>query len=172
MTEPLVKTKYELLVYAYLMELEAQERYSYLANLMEAHNNTELVKLFRKMAWIEGQHATQILKEMPGQEDIDSASHNAEWSTGESPESLDLGDMDYLMTPRQALLLVLEAEKNACKFFADILSGSPDGDILPLAREFFEEEKEHVELIHAELEKYPESEDVLRDDMDEAISQD
>jgi rubrerythrin len=167
-----VKTKYELMVYAYQMELEAQERYSFLANLMEAHNNTDLVKLFRKMAWIEGKHAAQILKEMPGREDMEHFFHALEWSTGESPESLDLADMDYLMTARQALLLVLEAEKNACKFYADVLSTSSDRDILPLAQEFFEEEKEHVDLIHAELRKFSKSEDFQRDDMDDAVSQD
>lgn len=172
MTAAPVKTKYKLMVYAYQMELEAQERYSFLANLMEAHNNTDLVKLFRKMAWIEGKHAAQILKEMPDQEDMELVSHDLEWSTGESPESLDLAGMDYLMTARQALLLVLEAEKNACKFYSDVLSTSSDRDILALAREFFEEEEEHVELIHAELRKYTESEDFQRDDMDDAVSQD
>jgi len=46
-----------LLALAHQMELDAQERYSMLADQMEAHNNTELAQIFRNLARVEGLHA-------------------------------------------------------------------------------------------------------------------
>ena len=54
----------ELLAHAYHMELEAQERYRYLAEQMEVHNNSELASLFRKLSEVEGIHAKDILQQM------------------------------------------------------------------------------------------------------------
>ncbi len=172
MTENVILTKNELLVHAYQMELEAQERYTYLADLMEVHNNMDLVTLFRKLAWIEGNHAKQILEQMDGQADKELQPHEYKWETDESPEAMDLGDVDYLMTPRQALKLALKAEENAFKFFSDLLKVVTDPELVSLATEFAEEEEEHVVLMKAELDKYPEKLEVWRDDMDDAVSQD
>ena len=46
------------------MEMEAQQRYGELADMMEVHNNPEVMTLFRKMSVIEGKHAKQIMEEM------------------------------------------------------------------------------------------------------------
>ncbi len=66
MTETLMKTKNELLAHAHQMELEAEERYKFLADLMESHNNKDLAKLFSKLSWIEGLHAKEIAEQMAG----------------------------------------------------------------------------------------------------------
>ena len=49
---------------ALAMEIEAAQRYAEFADAMEMHNNREVAALFRKMADIEGKHATQIMAEM------------------------------------------------------------------------------------------------------------
>ncbi len=54
----------EFMAQALAMEIEAAERYAEFADAMETHNNLEVAALFRKMADIEGKHATQIMAEM------------------------------------------------------------------------------------------------------------
>ena len=46
------------------MELDAAQRYNEFADMMEVHNNPEVVAWFRKMATIEGKHAAQIMAQM------------------------------------------------------------------------------------------------------------
>lgn len=172
MTETLMTTKNELLAHALQMEQEAEERYRFLSDLMKQHNNMDLAKLFTKLSWIEGLHAKEIAEQMAGSDVPELMHHEFKWVSGESPEALDLGEVDYLMTPRQALDLAHKAEVNACRFFCEIRDTTADPEIKELATEYAEEEAEHVELIEAELKKYPESEYPWRDDMDEAQSQD
>ncbi len=166
-----IETAGELLAHAYQMELEAEERYTYLAQQMELHNNADLAKLFRDLARVEGVHAGDILEQMKGMAVPEIALLDYKWSGNESPEALDMGDMHYLMTPRQALLLALKAEQNAFDFFNHLLRATSDNEVKRFAAEFAEEEQEHVELVQNELEKYPESDEPIRDDMDPPVSQ-
>ncbi len=161
----------ELLAHAHQMELEAQERYNYLAEQMDLHNNTELAGLFRELSRVEGLHADDILRQMKDMEVPEIGSLDYKWSGDEGPESLDLGDMHYLMTPRQALLLALKAEQNAFDFFNQLLQSTSDDAVKRFAAEFAEEEQEHVELVQKELKKYPESEQTVRDDLDPPVPQ-
>jgi len=161
----------ELLAHAYQMELDAQERYEMLAAQMKAHNNTDLAKLFAKLAVIEGIHAKDILEQMAGMDIPQIDPDDMQWQGQESPEALDLGDMDYLMTPRQALFLALEAEQNAFEFFNHLLNSTTDPEVKRFAAEFAEEEEEHVELVKKELLKYPETGERMKDDMDQPVDQ-
>lgn len=170
-TKPMVGTAAELLVYAHQMELEAQERYTDLADQMDTHNNDDLAKVFRMLAWVEGLHAREIKNRMKGMEVPKIGSLDFNWPNQESPEALDLGDMHYMMTPRQALLLALRAEQDAAAFFTGLRDGADDPTVKALAREFAEEESEHVELVLKELEKYPDTGATPIDDMDPPIAQ-
>ena len=93
------------------------------------------------------------------------------WAGDEPPESIDMGNVSYLTTPRQALQLALEAERRAQQFFDHLRATTQDRGVARLAAEFAEEEREHVDLVLAELEKYPASEDAPRDDMDPPVAQ-
>ncbi len=170
-TAPPIATAGELLSHAYQMELEAQERYDFLSVQMTVHNNSELADLFRELSRIEGLHAREILEQMKGREVPQIAPLDFKWNGGESPEALDLGDMHYMMTPREALLLALNAEQNAFEFFDHLLKATSDPEVKTFAAEFAEEEKEHVELVLKELKKYPEADEPLRDDMDPPVAQ-
>ncbi len=169
---PQISNVGELLTHAYQMELEAQARYTYLAAQMDLHNNSDLAGLFRKLAEVEGLHAKDIVEQIqdmglpepaPGDE--------KEWPDQEAPETIDLGDVDYMMTSRQALELALAAERRAQTFFEDLKAATSDSDVERFAAEFAEEEREHVELVLAEMHKYPASEKEPRDDMDPPIAQ-
>ena len=170
-TTAAIETAGELLAHAYQMELEAQERYGYLAEQMEAHNNIDLAKLFRELARVEGLHASEILEQMKGMDMPQIRPLDYKWPGTESPEALDMGDMHYKMIPRQALLLALKAEQNAFDFFDHLLKATGDPKIKRFAAEFAEEEQEHVELVLKELNKYPKTNELPREDMDPAISQ-
>ena len=161
----------ELLARAYQMELEAQERYSYLAKQMDVHNNAGLAGLFRKLAEVEGIHAQDILQQMQNRDVPLPSSVDYCWQDDEPPESIDLGDVSYIMTPRQALRLALDAERRAQKFFDQLRAATRDKEVERFAAEFAEEEREHVDLVLAELAKFTGSEDGPRDDMDPPVAQ-
>ncbi len=167
-----IDTVGKLLAHAYQMELEAQERYAYLADQMDLHNNAALAGLFRELSRIEGLHAADIREQMQGMEVPEIGQLDYQWSGSEGPETLDFGDMDYLMTSREALLLALKAEENAFEFFNTLLQSTDDEDVKRFASEFAEEEQEHVELVLKELAKYPEPEGPPRDDLDPPMGQD
>lgn len=165
-----IETAGELLAHAHQMELEAQERYVWLAEQMQTHNNVELAVLFCELARVEGLHAADIEKQMLGMDVPHIRPPDYQWPDRESPEAVDMGDMDYLMTPHQALKLALKAERNAFDFFDRLLKATDDPDIIRFASEFAEEEQEHVELVLRELKKYPEGADAP-EDMDPPVAQ-
>ena len=107
---PQISSVAELLAHAYHMELEAEERYRYLAEQMEVHNNTDLASLFRKLAEVEGIHAKDILQQMQKMNVSQLASSGDTWAGNEPPESIDMGEAFYLMTPREALQLAAHCD--------------------------------------------------------------
>jgi rubrerythrin len=148
----------ELLALAYQIEADAVERYKLLADQMEAHNNPELVKVFRDLAKAEAIHAKEIQQQAGDIDAADAASivrRLGAWKSGDSPEEADLSAAHYLMTPWHALQMALAGEKRALAFFSDIVETTTDAKIKQMAAEFVEEEVEHVNLVNRLLHKYP-----------------
>jgi rubrerythrin len=160
----------DLLAHAYQIEVEAVERYQMLADQMEVHNNSELEKMFRKLAYHEGQHAEEIREQMSNADVPVLKPGEFRWSGPDSPEAVDLGEIHYMMTPWHALQLALKAEQQAFAFFDEFRRSASDPDIKRLADEFAEEEEEHVAMVLKELEKYPEPDDEWDDDPDPPVS--
>ena len=145
----------ELLAHAHKIEADAAEHYGLLAEQMETHNNPEVAKLFRKLEWVEGLHAGKIL-DRAGDTTLPTLSPwESIWPGDRSPEAVDLGEAHYLMTPWQALQMALKAEQSAFAFYDRLAQSATDPEIKQLATEFAAEEREHVELVHKELKKYP-----------------
>jgi rubrerythrin len=167
-----IETAGELLTHAYQMELEAQERYGCLAEQMNVHNNVELAKLFSELARVESLHASDILERLMGMNLPQIGPLEYKWPGAESPEALDMGEMHYMMSPREALMLALKAEQNAFEFFDRLVKTSLDEDIRRFAAEFAQEEQEHVELVLGELRKYSKTGELQREDMDPPTPQD
>ncbi|MGB8640542.1 MAG: ferritin family protein, partial [Pseudolabrys sp.] len=93
---PKVANLNDLLAVAYQIEIDAVERYNLLADQMEAHNNPELVKVFRDLARAEGIHGEEI-RRLAG--DFDVVAHArqiAKFERSESPEEAELGSAHYL----------------------------------------------------------------------------
>lgn len=144
-----------LMAQALLMEREAVARYTELAEMMEAHNNTEVAALFRKMAEYEGHHVAQILADMGWAEDSFAPREPGAWAGVEPPESVPVDEMHYLMHPWQALQLALAAEQRAVSFFDALVRDAPSEAMRRAAEEMRAEEAEHVELVKAWLAKVP-----------------
>ena len=144
----------EFMAQALAMELEAAQRYGELADAMEMHNNPEVGELFRKMAAIEGKHASQIMAQMGWTAAPANASAPA-WQGFEGAETISHEDLHYRMQPWHALQLALAAERRAADFFGHLVGVVPDGAVRAAAQELQLEEREHVELIQAWIAKVP-----------------
>ncbi len=156
----------EFLAHALVIESEAEERYASLADQMSVHHNGEVASLFRKLAEIEGKHAKAILERAANVDLPDMAPWGFLWGGADSPESADLAEAHYLMTPYHALTMMLGAEERVFKFYDNLARRSPDGPVKKLAREMAKEEREHVRLVGEWLAKYPAPEDGWDEDAD------
>lgn len=144
----------ELMAHAYALEVEASERYSEFAAIMESHNNREIGELFRKLARIEHRHGEQILERMGWVEPPPAPSGGWRWEGGEGPETGDAGDLHYLMSAHHALSIARRNEARAQAFFED-LAARMRGELRETALEFAAEEAEHVRLMDEWLARTP-----------------
>jgi len=166
-----IGTVADLLAHANAIETEAQERYTELAEQMEMHNNTETAELFKKMAYVEGLHIAKILERVGGSNLPHIAPWDFQWSSEEAPEAIPDHSVHYMMTPYHALKLALRGEQKAYEFFSRVVEHTEPGEILDLALELQEEEREHIELIKQWMDKVPEPEDGWDEDLDPPIHQ-
>jgi rubrerythrin len=138
----------EFLARAWAIEVEAVERYSMLADTMEAHNNAEVAELFRKLARIEQLHADKIAEQnrsrLPQQALSEGKQH---WDEGEREESVDPGELHYRMQPYHALQLALAGEHRARRFFEKVARSARSAAVRATAQEMAADEVEHVRLI-------------------------
>ncbi len=149
------RTLVEFMAQALVMELEAVQRYSDFADAMETHNNTEVATLFRSMAQYEGKHAEQIMAEMGWTPDTAPAADPFAWPEREAPETVPIDEVHYLMRPWHALKLALAAEQRAEAFFGALVQATTSESVRRAALELQAEEKEHVALVQAWLDKLP-----------------
>ena len=134
----------ELLLHALVMEREAVQRYSQLADMMERIGNSKVATLFEKLARVEARHAEQIEGQIGDHALPILTPSEYRWRGLESPENADSDRVFHLMTPRQAMSLVLECEKRARDFFVDVVDDSTDENVRELAAEIAVEEEQHV----------------------------
>jgi rubrerythrin len=160
-----------LLTVAYQIEASAVDRYTQLAEQMEAHNNSELAKVFRDLARAEGIHAEEIRRQAGAIDVVELARQSGPWKQGESPEDADLGAAHYLMTPWHALQMALAGEQRALAYFKSVVESTSDAKIKAMAEEFVEEEAEHVNLVHRLLRKYPAPAKSWSEDPDPPVGQ-
>ena len=161
---PVPSTLDEFMALALAMEAAAADRYAELADTMQAHNNTETAKLFRRMAAIEARHAREIQAQI-GERGVEVARRweaaNAAEAECAPPESL-----HYLMLPWHALTIALENEKRAEQFFAQLAKVATSDAVREAAERLRTEEHEHVALIEAWLAKVPAPQGDWADDPD------
>ncbi|MGZ5185732.1 MAG: ferritin-like domain-containing protein [Caldimonas sp.] len=145
----------EVMAQALAMEREAVQRYSALADVMEVHHNREVEALFRKMAQIEAKHAEQIMAEMGWDDESSVPVVQRSSFAPDAPESVPEDEIHYLMWPWHALQLALSAEQRAESFFAHLAETASNERVRDAALRLRDEEREHVALIRAWIEKTP-----------------
>jgi len=157
----------DLMVQALAMERAAVSRYSALADVMQVHNNRPVEALFRKMAVIEERHAQEIMAEMGWKNDAAVPVATGDCSAPEAPESVPEDAVHYLMWPWHALQLALAAEQRAEAFFARLAQSAADDRVREAATRLRDEEREHVALVKAWLDRTPEPGTDWADDPDQ-----
>ena len=148
MSEPQIITSLgEFLAHALELEQESAERYRELSDSMEMHNNLEVAELFQKLAHYSQLHAREVQERTQGLEIPAIAPWDFKWNCPESPEAPCMEEVNYLMTPLQALELALHNEIRGRDFYARVARESPDPEVRSTAGELVEEEDGHVTLL-------------------------
>jgi rubrerythrin len=160
------RTLEEFMVLAWAMETESGERYEEFADAMEMHNNREVAELFRKMAVIEGRHATQIMAEMGWIAEPSVPPGRPGWDGFEAPETTPADEVHYLMQPYHALQLALQNEERAERFFGKLARIATVPSVKAAAEELEAEEHDHVLLVQAWIRKVPKPDLDWADDPD------
>ena len=140
----------EFLAYAVKLEEEAALRFGQLADAMESCGNAEVSRLFRRLSDYSRMHLADA-KARSGFRDIPvMAPSDFVWPDLESPETAQIWAADPFIGRDQALEVALAAETSSYAFYQRIHETTADPEIRVMAKEFAEEEAEHV----AELQKW------------------
>ncbi|MCR6632341.1 MAG: ferritin family protein [Magnetospirillum sp.] len=142
-----MKSVEEFLVYAARLEQEAALRFDELADVAASFANTEVATFFRQMAYFSRLHLEEARKR-GGFHDLPEINPGQfQWPDAESPEAAAIWGANPHMDVHQAMAVALDAEQRGLAFYADVLAQSDDPEIKAMAREFVEEEAEHVAAI-------------------------
>lgn len=137
------------LAHAVQLERDAARRYEELAAAMSTEGNRELGVFFTRMAHYSRLHLADAMARGGFRTLTPLAPHEYEWPEGTSPETADWAGVDAQMGAREALQLALDGERRGFAYYAGIAASSPDAELRGIARQFADEEAEHVR----ELEK-------------------
>ncbi len=137
----------EFLAHAYTLEQESVDRYEELADVMEVHNNHDIAALFRKFAGFGRKHASEVMRLARGRHLPRLQPWEFKWLDAEGPETSNVFDVHYLMTPMHALQVALDNEQSGCDYYALIARTSVNAEVRTLAQEFAAEEAQHVSML-------------------------
>ncbi len=145
-----MNTVEEFLAHTIQLESEAALRFGQLADAMTTAGNKEVGRLFRRLADYSLLHLGDA-KARAGFRDLPKMkATDYRWPDIESPEAAAIWAADPFIGIEQALQVALEAETAGLNFYQDVLQATGDPEIKLLAKEFVEEEAEHV----AELKRW------------------
>jgi rubrerythrin len=139
----------EFLAHTIQLESEAALRFGQLADAMNNAGNSEVGRLFRRLADYSLLHlgdakARAGFRNIPN---LDASEYR--WPDIESPEAAAIWAADPMLGREQALQVALDAENAGLDFYANVLQTTTDPEIRALAKEFVDEEAQHVaELQH------------------------
>lgn len=155
---------------AALIEEEARERYLELAEQMEALRTKDTAAFFRSMAAYEAKHGAELSARREAL--FAGAPRRVDRSMLWEEEAPGYEQVRPFMTPREAMLVALSAEKKAEAFFVAALPTVENADVKKLFAELRSEEVEHQRLVQAQLEKLPPDPEAKTEDYeDEPVAQ-
>jgi len=140
-----LKTSVELfLSYAIKLEEEATLRFAQLADAMDAGGNREVGRLFRKLSDYSRLHLADAKARSGFREVPIMLPREYQWPDMESPETAEIWATDPLIAYEEAMQIALESEKRGHAFYKKVYDEATNPEIRALAKEFVEEEAEHV----------------------------
>ena len=140
----------EFLAHTIQLENEAALRFGQLADAMHTAGNREVSQLFRRLSDYSILHLGDARARAGFRNLPTLASEDFRWPDIESPEVAAIWAADPFIGIEQALQVALDAESAGLAFYSDVLNASDDPEVRALAKEFVEEEAEHV----AELQRW------------------
>jgi rubrerythrin len=139
-----MKSVEEFLAHAINLESEAADRFGQLADAMDTCGNHEVGKLFRRLSDYSRLHLADA-RARSGFRDIPAMkSGDFIWPGVESPETAAIWAADPFIGRDQALEIAMDAETASQEYYQSVLDTTTDPEIKALAKEFAEEESEHV----------------------------
>ncbi len=145
----------EFLAHSLELESEARERYLELAEAMAEHHNAEVSEFFARMAEESRLHLEEVTELAEGMSLPDLKAWEFDWPEEESPEAASYEAVHYRMSLRQAMLLALDNERAAEKYYASFAESSPDAETRQLAARFAAEEASHGAQLVVKIGKLP-----------------
>jgi len=140
----------DFLAHAIQLEAEAAMRFGQLADAMATSGNPQAGKLFRRLSDYSRLHLADA-KARAGFRDVpELRPEEYVWPDIESPESAAIWAADPFIGREEALNIALAAEMAGLEYYQSILDTTDDPETRILAKEFVEEERDHV----AELRKW------------------
>lgn len=132
------------LAYAIKLEEEATLRFGQLADAMDSYGNKDVGRIFRKLSDYSRMHLGEA-RARAGFRDVPTFSPDLfQWPDLESPETAAIWATDPLIARHDAFQIALESEKLGHDFYQSVVDQTSDPEIRVLAKEFAEEEAEHV----------------------------
>jgi rubrerythrin len=150
-----IRSAPELYAHAIAIEREAAERYAEFAERMADLGNDAAAEVFARLAGFEAEHLETLLARTEGVALPALSADEYRWLDSGAPETAARELVFRLLSPRQALLIALDAEKRAQAFFARVFLTAADPALRALAREMAAEELEHVVMVEKLLERTP-----------------
>ena len=143
----------EFFAHAIALEKEAAERYLELADMMEAHRNDAVSRLFRDMVMFSNMHHDSIVERAGTMELPRLKSWQYRWTS--PPEAGGDEAFDFMLEPYNALRYARENEVRAMEYYSSVGLETNDPEIKRMAAEFASEESEHVDALDDWLARTP-----------------
>ncbi len=146
------------------IEEEAKDRYEQFAKTTGGRYPGDAADMFRQMAGYEAKHCGALQQKRRAL--FGDAPRRITVDAIDDVEAPDRGAPRTFMSARQAVEVALRAEMKAHDFYDEALSHVTDPAVRRLFEELREEEKHHVRLVGAWIEKLPPGPDVEDDEAD------
>ena len=139
-----METIEEFLAHAVNLEREAAERFGMLADAMDAAGNQDVGRLFRQLAEYSRMHLTDAKMRCGFRDVPDLKPEQLVWPDLESPEAAAIWAADPMIGRQAALEVARDAEQAGLDYYQQISESASDPEIRRMAKEFAEEEQQHV----------------------------
>lgn len=134
----------DFLAHAIQLESEAAMRFGQLADAMATSGNAQVSKLFRRLSDYSRLHLADARARAGFRDVPELRPDQFVWPDLESPESAAIWGADPFIGREEALNIALQAEMAGLDYYQSVHDTTDDPETKILAREFAEEERDHV----------------------------